>query len=114
MYINNSGKNEEAKVTSGLIEFFGICTTCNDAPTCRNSRDSAHPVWNCEQFDDYTPPVIDTIENTMISTAISQTKPKPEVFSTEKFKGLCINCDHRETCTNCDTEGGVWHCEEYH
>jgi hypothetical protein len=28
-------------------------------------------------------------------------------------RGLCINCDVRETCTFPKPEGGVWFCEEY-
>ncbi len=28
-------------------------------------------------------------------------------------KGLCMNCDERETCMLPRPESGVWHCEEY-
>jgi hypothetical protein len=28
-------------------------------------------------------------------------------------RGLCINCDVRNTCTFPKPEGGVWFCEEY-
>jgi len=31
----------------------------------------------------------------------------------QTFKGLCINCDHRFTCTLPRPESGVWYCEEY-
>jgi hypothetical protein len=31
--------------------------------------------------------------------------------STER--GLCMNCDVRDTCTFTKPEGGVWFCEEY-
>ena len=30
-----------------------------------------------------------------------------------KYKGLCVNCEHRETCTLPKPKSGVWHCEEY-
>jgi hypothetical protein len=30
-----------------------------------------------------------------------------------QFKGLCSNCENRNTCVNSRMEGGVWHCEEY-
>jgi NADH-quinone oxidoreductase subunit E len=30
-----------------------------------------------------------------------------------KYKGLCLNCANRETCTFPKPEGGVWHCDEY-
>jgi hypothetical protein len=29
------------------------------------------------------------------------------------LKGLCINCEHRFTCTLPRPETGVWYCEEY-
>ena len=29
------------------------------------------------------------------------------------YKGLCINCDNRNTCKLIQPNGGVWHCEEY-
>lgn len=32
---------------------------------------------------------------------------------TRVFKGLCINCEHRFTCTLPRPESGVWYCEEY-
>ncbi len=28
-------------------------------------------------------------------------------------KGLCTNCANRHTCLLPQSEGGVWHCEEY-
>jgi len=37
-------------------------------------------------------------------------KPTP---NKKTFKGLCINCDHRFTCTLPRPESGVWYCEEY-
>ena len=30
-----------------------------------------------------------------------------------KFKGLCMNCDNSDDCTYPKSESGVWHCEEY-
>jgi len=30
-----------------------------------------------------------------------------------KYKGLCVNCIHRDTCTLPKPEGGKLHCEEY-
>jgi len=32
---------------------------------------------------------------------------------TEEYKGLCVNCAKRETCTISKPEGGIWRCEEY-
>ena len=30
-----------------------------------------------------------------------------------QVKGLCENCENRETCLLPKAEGGIWHCEEY-
>ena len=32
---------------------------------------------------------------------------------TSSLKGLCINCENRETCILPKPAGGVWQCEEY-
>ncbi|MHC4942009.1 MAG: hypothetical protein ACYTG7_03225 [Planctomycetota bacterium] len=40
-------------------------------------------------------------------------KPKSAEKEAEGFKGLCMNCAHREICLYPKPEGGVWHCEEY-
>jgi hypothetical protein len=29
------------------------------------------------------------------------------------YTGLCINCDHRESCVFLESGAGGWHCEEY-
>jgi hypothetical protein len=29
------------------------------------------------------------------------------------MKGLCLNCENRETCQYPISDGGVWHCDEY-
>lgn len=36
-----------------------------------------------------------------------------EKDDSERFKGLCMNCDNRFDCLLPRPEGGVWHCEEY-
>ena len=41
------------------------------------------------------------------------TPVKPQVREQPSLKGLCVNCENRDTCTLPKAEGGVWHCEEY-
>ena len=96
--------------------FPGICTTCVHAGNCALSVAGRGPVFHCEEFecsglepseqDDWTdelspgrPPSEDGDESTP-STA-------PE------YRGLCSDCAHRLFCMYADTEGGIWHCEEY-
>ena len=33
--------------------------------------------------------------------------------SESHHKGLCVNCDNRDTCAFPRSEAGVWFCEEY-
>lgn len=40
-------------------------------------------------------------------------KASPAVEQPHIHRGLCVNCDVRETCTLPRPEGGVWYCEEY-
>ena len=49
----------------------------------------------------------------------SQSRTVLTVLTTEAnrpsppFKGLCVNCDRRFTCTFPRAETGVWSCDEY-
>lgn len=36
-----------------------------------------------------------------------------KVTDSSQYKGLCSNCDKRNSCVYVDKEGGVWHCNEY-
>lgn len=113
MLNNNSESIKKKDDINGLFQFHGICSTCNDASICKNSGNSTHPVWHCEQFNDYTPPVIDSLDKNVIFDGNSQISSKSEEVCSEKYKGLCMNCDNRETCINSETDGGIWHCEDY-
>ena len=86
----------------------GLCTTCNNAPTCiYYQANESRIVWYCETFDAYVP--------------VQEPIPEPEKKIESKtedpgkgvFEGLCVNCANRATCTFPKPEGGVWHCEEY-
>lgn len=86
----------------------GLCTTCNRAKGCSYLRNPGQPVLFCEEFDSFTPPVIEEV-------AAEDNRPPTiqEMNDWEKYKGLCVNCDSREDCTIRNQEIGVWHCEEY-
>lgn len=88
------------------VEKNELCTTCNHVDECLVPRsDSRRPVVYCEEFDDYSP--APPKENFAKKPLF---EPVREDFD---FKGLCINCEHRDNCIQARTEGGVWHCEEY-
>ena len=97
---------EEKAKTEVRKEVDGLCATCNNKPDCAHFK-ARGPVHQCEEYDGYQEPRgrIEHIATTKKGNGNGQ--------EATKFKGLCVNCDHRETCVNANLEGGVWHCEEY-
>jgi hypothetical protein len=88
----------------------GICSTCNNLPTCAYFARRG-PVFFCELYDDHAP------SNAGPDTP-SRPHPAPERTlepdeEAPGLKGLCVNCDLRHTCTYPKAAGGIWHCEEY-
>lgn len=85
--------------------FVGLCATCNNAESCvyrkRRGRDAIY----CETFDGYAPPNGKGVAPVVMIT--------PDTVESTEFKGLCVNCAHRDDCRLPRSEGGVWHCEEY-
>lgn len=97
---------EEEAFPRKTVEYNDLCVTCNHAPECTSRKNIIRPVYFCEHFDDYIPQ----------KPAEVKMEPKPEKVvegNIHEFKGLCVNCDHRDTCAFPKPEGGVWHCEEY-
>ncbi|MCK4679077.1 MAG: hypothetical protein KAT48_13160 [Bacteroidales bacterium] len=85
----------------------GLCSTCNNLPTCIfYQRNGSRIVWYCELFDDYVP-----VQE--LQKPEKKVESKTEEKSKGKLKGLCVNCEDRDTCTFPKPEGGIWHCEEY-
>ena len=83
-----------------------ICLTCNHTESCGHRGTPGRPIYFCEHFEAFAP----------VSTTVPTTKaPDPSVNNQPKsqYKGLCMNCEHREDCAVPKPEGGIWHCEEY-
>ena len=86
----------------------GLCTTCNNAPTCLFYQgNGSRFVWYCETFDDYI-----LVQKSILKTE-KKIEPQSEDPDKAVFKGLCMNCAHNTTCTFIKPGGGVWHCDEY-
>lgn len=90
--------------------FSGLCSTCNDAPTCVQALKAMQPILFCDMFDDHCPPA-QSRQADVETAAISA--PLREEAEPLAMKGLCQNCDHRHDCALPRPETGVWHCEEY-
>ena len=95
---------------SGEVSYRGLCASCENAPSCTFTRDPGRPVLQCEEFDGgvSSPP----------KTAGRDVASVPRPHATEdkdsaELRGLCVDCEERQTCTYPKPEGGVWHCEEY-
>ncbi len=89
----------------------GLCSTCINAANCMYLASRRHPVHQCEQFDDYTPPLSVRRANPTIGNPGN--RPVGSQHANGR-QGLCSTCEGWATCAFCQPEGGVWHCEEYH
>ena len=93
-----------------VSDYHGLCTTCNYAEECKNATNSTSPVIYCEEFDDFVE------QKTDIAPEV--TKPDDQTtkamdLAANAVKGLCVNCEHRDTCQFPVPESGIWFCEEY-
>ena len=93
-------------------EGLGLCQTCMHAPNCAFSQTRGSPVLQCEEFEaEAALPAKG--ETGAVSAAGPGVDAAPDMNGSGKYKGLCANCENRDTCTFPKSEEGVWHCEEY-
>jgi len=90
----------------------GICLACKHEESCIYPRNPGQIVLNCEEFEPCPPraslPVSKAqIELETLWKKSSHDKPRKEL------KGLCTNCEERDTCVYPKPAEGVWRCEEY-
>ncbi len=95
------------------IEYHGICSTCQNAPNCTLQNDPMRPVWYCEEFEGIEPITLGSVNREVAPTPGPRGSPRDGVQGLRDLRGLCMNCENRETCTFPKPEGGVWHCDEY-
>jgi hypothetical protein len=86
---------------------LGLCRTCARASDCGYIRSPQEPVVFCEEFDSSMLPMVEEAQ----SEAPAPTAADMQMW--DEYKGLCVNCDMRETCAIRKPETGIWHCEEY-
>ena len=102
--------SEEIMPPKGRVK-DGLCSTCDNAPTCFYLRSRGGPVHYCEEFSAYTPPEVRNRKPSRSDSA--EGKPTATVARPNGLLGLCSTCDFWETCRLAGCEGGIWHCEEY-
>jgi hypothetical protein len=89
---------------------MGLCATCNFVATCTQRKNWCGPVHFCEEFDDHQPR---KTGNRVVPEKAPGGAPSACGDGSVPRKGLCVNCDLKDTCSYPVPEGGVWHCEEY-
>jgi hypothetical protein len=101
------GKTKSVTRTKAKVdrqEYLGLCSTCIHTETCTFRRDVSQAVLECDEFD--TGKTAEAVVIEAPATAV-------ELESAIEFKGLCVNCDIRQSCTFSKPPEGIWHCEEY-
>jgi hypothetical protein len=92
---------------------IGLCSTCSKAATCGYRALRGFDAVCCEMFDDSgpLPPLrLSHVADTELSKAASAMTHEAESIP---LRGLCVNCETRDTCPRARSEGGIWHCREY-
>ena len=90
-----------------------LCSTCSHAETCGNRSTPQRPIFFCEMFEVFAPPPAATATRLRRAATAAAARGPASQQDAGHYKGLCVNCDSRNTCTLPRPEGGIWHCEEY-
>ena len=98
----------EDLIMSSAKLLVGLCATCNNAEDCVYRKRRGTDAIYCEMFDCYAP-----IAGNGGKRVANAAMMAPDTVESTGFKGLCVNCAHRDTCMLPKPKGGVWHCEEY-
>lgn len=83
---------------------LSLCVNCENAPGC--TLRNGHPVLLCEehQVAEWKP-----VQNGFELNQSISNKP----VSLEHFKGLCGNCELKDSCTWRNPKTVIFHCEHY-
>jgi hypothetical protein len=88
------------------VRSVGLCSTCINRPDCVYRMSRGTDAQYCEMFDCGN-------GASLAQTVTLVTRVEPQVREQTSLKGLCVNCENRDSCTLPKAESGVWHCEEY-
>ena len=87
------------------IQLSGLCINCLNADECSYRVNHTRPIIFCEEFLCTDPP--ESKNN------IDRVIKKADYSIDLPAKGLCSNCENRETCNLQKTDDDVINCEEY-
>jgi hypothetical protein len=110
-----AGRERELKKVAApsAVVYQGLCSTCDGAATCTFPRDPDRPILHCDELDSYKPETVTVKEAAGAELTTPKAVSRAKKKEVGEYKGLCVNCENRETCTFPKPEGGVWHCDEY-
>ena len=80
-----------------------LCPSCDPPGPCAMVADKDQPVHHCEEYQPSVAP----------SRQRENGRPQEPPYDWESYRGLCVTCGNRASCTFPKPEGGVWHCEEF-
>jgi hypothetical protein len=93
---------------------MGICITCKHRSYClsfQNGLRAERPIWDCNEYE-HNDVEVDAVSQEYCAPAENDESLSNEI-NRENKKGLCINCNSRDSCMLPRPESGIWHCEEY-
>ncbi len=91
---------------------LGKCANCVRMALCTSRNNWIGPIFDCEDFEDTRAAAQYLALEFPSFSPDKWIKPEaPE--EAQIYKGLCINCDSRETCGYRIPGRAVWYCEEY-
>lgn len=92
-----------AQGPSASTPYRDLCSTCSHTESCGNRSTPGRPIFFCEMFEVFASP----------PAATAAAREPAARLDAGEYKGLCQNCESRNTCIFPKPEGGIWHCEEY-
>ena len=91
---------------------LGKCANCVRMELCTSRKNWIGPIRECEDFEDRRSSAPDPAVEPLPFPADRPVDLEPQTDE-EIYKGICSNCDHRETCGYRIPGQAVWYCEEY-
>ena len=105
---SKDAKNKQIGSEKNNIETQSLCVNCRHKESCMFLKDAKRPILFCETYE------VCPVQNSgVIDMPTERRDREKRGLESEKYKGLCSDCLHRETCMIPKPEGGIWHCEEY-
>ncbi len=88
---------------------IGLCSTCNNSTTCVYRVKRGFDAMYCDMFDCH----VKSNGHEELEPVLIYAETAAKYSNPAQHRGLCANCENRESCVLPQPDEGVWHCEEY-